>query len=1279
MKKLFRLMRSGQNNDHLRKIWLTMKLTLVLFFLAISQMMASEAYSQVTKVSLHMKDAAVKEVLNSIEQNSEFVFLYNSKLVNVDRKVSIDYDSQKIASILDDLFQETDVVYTVVDRQIVLTNKADQTSFAAFGSQQGTKTVNGTVRDGSGLPIPGVTVLVKGTTIGIVTDSDGKYSVKLPANAASLVFSFVGMRSQEVKIGSQTKVDVVLADETIGLEEVVAIAYGTVKKKDLTGAITTIDSKLISVQSTSSATQALEGTVAGLQVSAIDGQPGLDMGIRVRGVGSANLNSSGALVVIDGVPAQIDNPLSTINSSDIANITVLKDAASTALYGSRGANGVVLVTTKKGQTGKTNISFSARCGVTSVGPYKLGTIDNSKDYYEFAWKSIYNSYRYGMNGTGTPQNWTTKVKNPNYSDADAAKFASEHLFNYTNSETTWGRNNLGNYMAYSVPGAVYESDGVAGNANTSAKMTGAYLVGFDGKLNPQAKLLYNDNYGNVLLETNVRQEYNMSANGGNDKVDYFVSIGYLEDPSYISNSKFNRYSGRSNVNAKLTDWLKVGTNISFARTLTNAMGTSYGRNPGSNQGNVFRFINGTAPIVPVYAYNQDGSYRTNTDGTIYNSIAGSTYSPLGLTPANYGGTNIVYSMKHDIRQEVADVLGTRTYAEISFLKDFKFLVNFSLDKDNWTQTRYMNSVTGIGKGTGGMFKLMYNMTILNTQELLSYNKDINKHHVDAMVAHEYNDWKKESVQYGSAYELVPGFLSSANFVSRYVNVGSMMGVPGYGLDIVRMESYLGRANYVYDEKYYLTGSLRGDGSSKFKNNRWGNFWSVGGGWRLSSEGFMAGTKYWLDNLKVRASYGIIGNSAAIGNYSGYRTWGYGTKYTTQAGGTGVPILGSAILTPGAFVNDALTWENTKTFDVGIDFTFFKRFYGTFDFYNRVTDNTFYNQPVNMMAVGQDYVQSNNAVLRNRGVELELGGDIISTKDFTWNVSLNGAHYTTVLVDVPDGSIPKTTPGLPEYTYEANGEGWLAAGAGNVSNGQYYLRGEGRNWYNLWMYKYAGVDQNTGLPQYYHTASAADVAAGTYAGAKEGDVVKTNNYNLATKYEVGDATPKVIGGFSTTVKYKGFDFTAVTAYQLGGKYYSVEYGNGLLLSSTNLYYGYSLSNKLIGNTWTPENTNAKYPMQWYGANGYDGATWGSWKYSDMALFSASYLRVKNITIGYTFPQQLLSRYKISKLRVFASGDNLFFLSAAKGVDPSMSLTGGMEVGAYTYPTRQTISFGVNIDL
>ncbi len=1266
MKKLFRLMRRGQNNDHLRKIWLTMKLTMVLFFLAISQMMASEAYSQVTKVSLHMKNAAVKEVLNSIEQNSEFVFLYNSKLVDVDRKVSIDYDSQKIASILDDLFQETDVAYTVVDRQIVLTNKADQTSFTSFGSQQGGKIVTGTVRDTNGQPIPGVTVLVKGTTVGLVTDIDGKYSIKLPATAEFLVFSFVGMISQETKIGGQTKIDVVLAEASIGLQEVVAVAYGTAKKKDLTGAVTMIDSKLVTAQSNSTVTRALEGAVAGLQVSAVDGQPGLDMGIRIRGLGTASQNNSNALVVIDGVPAQNDNPLSTINPKDIASVSVLKDAASTAMFGSRGANGVVLITTKNGSKGKTKISFEGRWGVNQIGPYQFDKIDNPKDVYEYAWLAIYNAYRYGVGTSGVSKNYTTDVQNPNHTAAEAGQFASAHLFDYNNSETNFTRNNLENWMLYDVPGAIYSKTGTG--ATASSTMSGAFLVNPDGKLNPQARLLYSDSYDKYLLENKLRQEYNVSASGGSDKLDYFVSLGYLEDPSYIRGSKFSRYSGRTNINAQLYDWLKVGTNVAYSNRSTQSPATRYGRNPGSGNANPFRFINGQNPLIQLYAHDQNGNVIKNPDGgNKVHVLAGDTYSPLGLTGTAQYSTNILTMLDQDKDVRNSSDLTTRTYAEVKLLKDLKFTTNLSYEKYSEVRTRYWQSATGQAQGTGAFGKVYQNVTVLNSQELLDYGHDFGKHHVDGLFGHEFNKYTFDNLNFNSAYELIPGFISFANYVGHYT--GGTFSTPGGSDQRTAMESYFARSHYIYDDKYYVEASVRRDGSSKFKTDatRWGTFWALGGGWRISKETFMESTKSWLNNLKLRADYGVIGNQNGIGMYSGYQTWGYGAIYTSTTAGNGIPA--SFTLSKGGYVNDGLSWENTKTFDVGFDFTLFDRVHGVIDYFNKNTDNAVWDQPI-ALSLGQGSLQKNSARIVNKGLEIQVDVDIIKNKDFYWNVSTNGTTYTTKLMAVPKG-VGATGDG----TWTATADAWSASGGG-ASSGITYLRGVGKDYYNLYVFKYAGVDQNTGLPLFYHKVTEADHTAGLYTAVTVGGDAKTTNYSTASRYELGSAIPKWIGGFSTTFKYKDFDFSAQLSYQLGGKFYSTDYGNSLYNSE---YVGYALSAELIGNTWTPENKNAKFPMAMYKSSYTDGATFGSWLYTDMALFSASYMDVKNVTVGYTFPKKMLQKTKISALRLYISADNLYMLTSHSGIDPRQSLVGGFEVGAYTYPSMRTISFGVNLDL
>ncbi|MBW8325273.1 MAG: TonB-dependent receptor [Prolixibacteraceae bacterium] len=1248
----------------LKKLLRIMKLTSILILALVLNVTAS-SYSQNAKLNIHVKNGTFVDVLKQIENQSEFYFYYNNDEISSIKDVSISADNQKIQEVLDGLLSGTNLEYKIIDRYIALKKKEMNEFDRELGMQQ-QKSVSGKVTDSTGAPLPGASVAVKGTTNGTITDMDGSYTIKNISAEATLVFSFVGMKSQEVISSGKSTINVQLEDETVGIEEVVAIAYGTAKKKDLTGSISTVDSKLMTTQANSTVTRALEGAIAGLQVSAVDGQPGLDMGIRLRGIGSANQNTSNALVVIDGVPAQNDNPLSTINSKDIESVTILKDAASTALYGSRGANGVVLVTTKKGAKGETKVSFEGRWGINQVGPYQFDKISDPKDVYEYAWQAIYNSVRYGVNGSGMAKNYTTNVQNPNMTNEAAAQFASAHLFNYTGSNTSFTRNALGNWMSYNVPGAVYTTTGSGSTA--SATMSDAYLVNTDGKLNPNAKLLYNDNYDKYLLENKLRQEYNISATGGNEKVDYFFSLGYLEDPSYIRGSEFSRYNGRTSINAKLFDWLKMGTNIAYSYRETQSPATRFGRNAGSAVANVFRFINGQNQLIQLYAHDKDGNYIYNADGSKkVHVLAGDTYSPLGLTSTSLSSTNILTMLDTDQDIKKSSDVITRSYAEVKLMKDLILITNLGLEKYHETRTRYWQSTTGQAQGTGAFGKTFQNVTVLNTQQLLSYSRDIDKHHVDALVGHEFNKYKLENINYNSAYELIPGFVSYSNFVGRYT--GGTFATPGGSETSNAMESYLGRANYIFDGKYYASASLRRDGSSKFKQkeNRWGTFWSIGGGWRTSAESFMENTKSWLDNLKVRASYGVIGNQSGIGNYSGYQTWSYGATYTSTTNGTGIPA--SFTLAKGGYVNEYLTWENTKTFDAGLEFSLLNRISGTFDFFNKNTTNAVWDQPI-ALSLGQSSLQRNSARIQNSGFEIELNVDIINKKDLLWAVSLNGTHYTTVLKAAPTVGSAALNGG-----WTATADAWSASGGG-ASSGITYLRGVDKDYYNLYLFKYAGVDQTTGLPLFYHQVTETDHTKGLYTDVAVGGDAKTTNYSTASRYEMGSAIPDWIGGFSTTLRYKNFDFTGQLAYQLGGKYFSTEYGNGLYNNSN---IGGAMSAELIGNTWTPENTDAKFPMAMYGNTYGDGSTFGSWMYTDLALFSASYLNIKNLTLGFTLPKSTLKKYKISNLRVYVSGDNLWMVTSHSGIDPRMSLVGGLEVGAYSYPSMRTISFGVNLDL
>lgn len=1176
--------------------------------------------------------------------------------------------------------------------------------------QQAKKTVTGTVLDETGQPVMGATVVEKGNpSNGSITDIEGKFTLRINQESKVSV-SYVGYKSQDVTVVGNS-VAVSMVQDSEALDEVVVVAYGVQKKKDLTGSMTSVRPENIQVQNTTTVTRALEGAAPGIQVAAVDGQPGFDMAVRIRGVSSTNGNSSAALIVIDGVAQQTnsewENPLSQLDPNDIASISILKDAASTALYGSRGANGVVLITTKRGQSGKAKITFESRWGWNSIGNYNVNSIDNAATYYEYVWKSIYNSYRYGVNGTGLPGTDSqgfpyTNVKNPNHTDEEARLFASQHLFDYNNSETAFQMNVLRNNMAYDLPGAIYTNTG--SGTQSSSTMSGEYLIDpATGRLNPAARLLYSDTAKDLLFKHAFRQEYNLSASGGTDKMHYYFSLGYQNEPSYLKYNDFRRYNGRANMDAQLFDWMKVGANIGYSNTKTHAQAGRWGpRQIGAASGNAIMYVKGWTPIVPLYQRDKEGKVMYDANGDAILNVANKSYSPFGAGNVAYSAwtRDFIYEAKtNQDRQDIALWTG-RLFAEFSFLKYFKFNLNFNMDETNWRRTRYMNSIAGRGAPNGGIGILTYSRRIINTQQLLSYSQDFGKqHHVDAMVGHEYEDLDRKDVNFGAAYEMIPGYLIPGNFVSRYSNISAFPN-PGWSLDKFRTESYLGRANYTYADRYYASASFRRDASSKFtKENRWGTFWSLGAGWRISSENFMANAKSWLDNLKLRASYGVTGNSNGLTSYYLNHTWNYGVAaWQSSTNGTGVPK--TFVVNSGGLVRDDLTWENIHQVDIGVDFSLLNnRITGAIDYYNHLTTNSLYNQIVSPLAnAGNETLIKNSAKLRNTGIEFELDADIIRTKDWTWSVGINGTHYRTILVKVPASQIPywDETIDLPKGCWTANNEAMLTAGTGRVEGrGVFYLRGEGRDLFNLYMFKYAGVDQETGLPLYWHRVTYKDVTPdketgeyghnGRYKQYKQGEDVKTTAYSDASRYEVGSATPDFMGGITTSVRWRNIDLGIVAAYQLGGKFFSTEYGNNLYKGSDLVRQSMPPSNDLIGNTWTPDNAGAYFPMQWFqgdeesvGSLHYDGSSLGGYNYTDMALFDASYFRIKNVTLGYTLPQNLIRKIGISKLRAYVSADNVLLFSKKQGLDPTASTIGGMEVQDMSYPQMQTITIGLNID-
>jgi TonB-linked SusC/RagA family outer membrane protein len=1169
--------------------------------------------------------------------------------------------------------------------------------------------VSGKVTDESGEPCVGANVLIKGTTTGTMTDLDGNYSLPHVKQGSILVFSSIGYSTQEVKVGTSSVINVVLQSDNRFLDEVVVVAYGTQKKKDVTGSITDVKSDIVAIQNTTTVSRALEGAAPGLQVSMVDGQPGYDMAIRLRGVSSTNGASAAALVVIDGVAQQTnstyENPLSQLDPNDIASVTVLKDAASTALYGSRAGNGVILITTKRGSEGKSKISFQSRWGWNSIGNYNVNSIDTAAEYYEYAWQSIYNSYRYGVNGTGLPGvdangNYYTNIATPNHTDEEARLFASQHLFDYNGSETQFQKNALGNNMAYNVPGAIYTPTGSGSNA--SATMSGAYLVDpVTGKINKDARLLYNGDAADIMFKKAFRYEYNLSASGGSDKIHYYASLGYQDEPSFLIASSYKRYSGRMNVDAQALKWLKIGANVGYSKTSTRAQAGKWGsRQIGGAYGNAMLHVKGWQPIEPVYTIDKNGDYVLDANGDKILNTKNASYSPLGVATSPYG-SDFKYIAETNIERQDISTWTTRLFADVNFLKYFNFNVNFNMDESHWKRTMYVNSVAGRGTPNGGFGIKTYQRRIINTQQILTYNQDFDKHHVDAMLGHEYEDLNRDDLNFGTGYELIPGYAIAGNFIGRYVNAGGENSTtPGFSTNIYRTESYLSRFNYNYDSKYYLSGSLRRDAASKFtKDNRWGTFWSVGAGWRFSEESFLKEMKTWLDNAKLRASYGVTGNSNGLTSYYLNHYWYYAVAtWQTSSSGTGVPAS-TAIRTGNDLVRSDLTWENIHQFDLGLDFSVLRsRITGALDFYDHKTVNSLFNQSVSPLAsAGYTTVLGNAAKVRNRGFEIELDADIIRKKDLTLSVGINGTHYRTTLLSVPADQIPNydETMDLPKGCWTVATEDMAQAGtASHAGRGIFYLRGEGKDLFNLYMPKYAGVDEKSGLPLYWHRVTYYDVNmnettgvyehGGRYANYKVGDNVKTDVAADASYYEVGSATPDWIGGLTLSLKWKDFDFSVVSAYQIGGKFFSMEYSQHLFRGSSMGRQRIPVSKDLVGNTWNPDNTSAYYPMQWFpssGASSYylDGSLLpGSHNYTDMSLFDASYFRVKNVTIGYTLPKKLTKKVNISALRAFVSADNVLIFSQQKGVDPTFSTIGGKEVDTFIYPQMQTLTIGLNLD-
>ena len=1038
--------------------------------------------------------------------------------------------------------------------------------FLSLGMALAQTAVTGTVvSQEDGQPIIGATVRVVGASAGAVTDADGKFSISMPAGHNKLKVTYVGMVDQDVTVKGNS-VRVVLVPDQTNLDEVMVVAYGTAKKSAFTGSAAVVKSDDIAKISSSNAMSALSGKVSGVQINSATGAPGQEsFSIRIRGISSINAGND-PLIIVDGAPYNGD--INNLNQNDIASMTVLKDAASAALYGARGANGVVIITTKNGREGTSSITVDAKWGANTRGVEFYNTVESPAGYYEAYYQSLKN-YRTNLGDDA----------------ATAHRWALDNMFA--------GGYNLG-YNVYTVP-------------------EGQDFIGPNGKLNPNATLgrvvnvngteylLYPDSWRDAAYQTGVRQEYNVTATGSNDKGSFYGSAGYLKNEGISIGSDYERFTGRLKADYQLRPWLKLSGNFNYAHYKANSLADD----GGSTVGNIF-MVKNMAPIYPLYIRDAAGNILqdSKTGLAMYDWGDGTV---TGLTRPTMTGSNPIFANYFDKNQNEGNSLDATGTAEIRFLEDFKFTSanTVMLDETRFTYTN--NPYYGqFAANNGSVQKAHVRTWAYNYQQLLNWHHLFDKHDVEVMLGHEY---------YRTRYYYLTA--SKNNLFSVFndelagaVNTGSMN---SYTTDY-NVEGWFGRVQYNYDNKYFGSLSYRRDASSRFHpDHRWGNFWSLGGAWIISKEKWFNAP--WVDELKFKASYGEQGNDN-IGSYL------YTDTYSIVPSGGGAGVKPSS--TKG---NETITWEKNGNFNTGFEFSFFRgRLAGSIEyFYRRTSDMlAFFALPASS---GWSGYYDNVGNMQNMGAEVELDGTLIRTKDFEWGLNLNFTAYKNEITSIADKNKTQTVEGSEGY----------ASGS--------YFYGEGESLYTFYMPKYAGVDEN-GKSMFYKDKLDEN---GNIIGRET-----TTTPGEATYYLCGTALPWAYGGFGTRFSYKGFDLAVDFNYQLGGQIYDSDYAGMMGITSSGR--GSAIHADLL-NSWTEENPNTNIPKLIIDDT---SAT----TTSDRFLIGASYLSLQNLNFGYTFPTKMTSKVGIGKLRVYLTATNLWLWSKRQGLDPRQSITGGASSAYYS---------------
>ena len=978
---------------------------------------------------------------------------------------------------------------------------------------QVSKVTGNVTSEEDGLPVVGASVLVKGTTVGTVTDIDGNFTLtNVPSSAGTLVISFIGMQSQEVKVKPVVKV--VLKSDAEVLDEVVVTGYGVQRKASFTGAASIVGEEAIAKKNDANFVKVLEGSVPGVQMNNSTSMPGVWGSVYIRGRASLNSGTQ-PLYVIDGMPVNSDtdamstsdnnmvDPMSSINPADIESITVLKDAAATAIYGSRAANGVIVVTTKKGSEGKFNLNLDIKQGFVSMG-------NNNMDFANAE---------------------------------ESMKLFTDGLTAYQGGD--WQENY--NYLADNY-------------------------FGWDRKTSTD--------WMDAITRKGYYQDYNLSAQGRNGNTGYYVSLGYLNTDGLIIGSDMERFSGRMNLDSKFK-WATIGVNTSYSYSTQNGFSLSTG---GSMSSPLTAAISSQTPMDPVY----------DSEGN-YNNI--NMYNPVALMDEDTG----------ELNENKMQTINLNPYLQVDFGLGIYAKTTLGVNLTDLRQYQYWSALYNPQAMDYNGFGQQYNSrnTVVTWNNVVGWNhKFADKHDVSVMLGQEM---QKKSYFY--EYYAKSDFPFADSGMRDLTTAGTEQGSEYYKKE-ARLASYFMDAHYSYADKYYLSGSYRRDGSSVFgSDTRWGNFWSVGGKWRISGEDFLNGNNV-ITNATLRASYGTVGNQD-IDWYAARGFYGAGYNYNQMPG-----------MIPVSISNQELTWEVSKKFDIGFDLSLWHRLHFTFDFYNEITSDALFQVPLSM-TTGMAETYKNIGKIRNHGIEFSVNANILQTKDWTWSAYANLTWNENEVVKL-------STDEPIEYTFQ--------------------IIEEGRPYTQFKMKEYAGVDRETGKPLWYLNETGNET---------------TSDYNAAAKRYVGDADPNVLGGFGTNLRWKDIDFGLSFNYRLGGKVYD----SGAAFTGFGMAFRTPLKDVAL-NSWTEENKDAKYPQYIY-SDPYNATSTSS-----RFLYSGNYLRISNLTLGYTLPKKWTTKILIQRLRAYISVDNLYTFTASDfvGYNPETSANG---VIAWQYPATRTFIGGIQL--